>query len=124
MLRYEKKNKPFAQENRKQRNATKQEGVLWHTFLKNCPVRFLRQYRINDYILDFYAPSIKLAIELDGSQHGEEENAKYDKLRTEELEKLGIYVLRFTNYEIDRKLKLITEQIVYVIEQRVVKPIF
>ena len=117
MERYNERNKFFARQNRRQRNATRQEGVLWHCYLKTCPVNFARQYRIGDYIVDFYAPSIKLVIELDGSQHYEPKNAQRERRRTEYLESLGITVLRFTNRDIDRFLKRTTEQIVYVIEQ-------
>ena len=38
---------------------------MWHVFLKLCEINFARQYRIANYILDFYAPSVKLAIEID-----------------------------------------------------------
>ena len=115
--KYKSDNKPFARFNRRQRNATRQEGVLWHTFLKRLPVRFFRQYMIEDYIVDFYAPTLKLAIEIDGSQHYEDRNIIYDKQRTEKLNELGITVIRFTNIDIDRKLKQTTEQIEYVIKR-------
>ena len=48
-----------------------------------------------------FCGSIKLAIELDGSAHYEPEALKYDKVRTEYLESLGIQVLRFPNNELD-----------------------
>ena len=67
--------------------------------------------------MDFYAPSVKLAIELDGSQHYEERNADYEKVRTNFLEANGITVLRFTNVDIDRHLKRTVEQIEYVLKQ-------
>ncbi len=66
MVPYERKNLKFARENRKVRHATRHEGLLWHTYLKKCEVNFTRLYRIGNYILDFYAPSIRLAIEIDG----------------------------------------------------------
>lgn len=53
------------------------------------------------YILDFYCPKVRLAVELDGSQHYEEGQKQYDEKRTEKLKKLGISVLRFTNKEVD-----------------------
>ena len=117
MENYKKENLKFARFNRRQRNATRQEGVLWHTYLKTCPINFARQFRIGDYIVDFYAPSVKLAIELDGSQHYEERNADYEKVRTNFLEANGITVLRFTNVDIDRHLKRTVEQIEYVLKQ-------
>ena len=124
METYNKDNLEYARHNRRQRNATRQEGVLWHTYLKNCPINFARQFRVGDYILDFYAPSVKLAIEIDGSQHYEEDNEQYEKNRTEYLTKLGITILRFTNFDIDRHLKRTVEQIEYVLTQLKGKSIY
>ena len=56
------------------------------------------------YILDFYAPSIKLAIEIDGGQHYEDEAIAYDRERTALLQEKGVTVLRFTNDDIDKRL--------------------
>ena len=64
---------------------TKEERHLWYDFLKPYPVRFLRQYIVDRYIVDFYCPSAKLVIEVDGSQHYESEGLVYDKIRTETL---------------------------------------
>ena len=80
-------------------------------------MQFNRQYRIENYIVDFYAPSIKLVIELDGSQHYEEKGSEYDRLRTEKMNEMGITVLRFTNPDIDKHLRRTVEQIVSVIEE-------
>ena len=104
MERYESKNLKRARTNRRERNATRQEAVLWHTFLKSSVVNFARQYRIGNYILDFYAPSIKLAIEIDGGQHYEDAAIAYDSARTLYLNNCGIRVLRFTNADIDKNL--------------------
>ena len=117
MWKYKSENREYARHNRRQRNATRQEGVLWHCFLKKCPIHFYRQYRIDDYIVDFYAPTVKLAIEIDGSQHYEDKNIVYDNKRTEKLNEYGITVLRFTNIDIDRHLRQSTEQIEYVLKQ-------
>ena len=54
------------------RNMTKEERHLWYDFLKGLPVRVHRQKVIGNYIADFYIASAKLVIELDGSQHYEE----------------------------------------------------
>ena len=104
MEKYNPANLNFARINRKQRNATRQEGILWHCYLKSCQTNFTRQYRIDNYIVDFYAPSIKLAIEIDGSQHYEDSNIVSDNLRTEKLNSLGITVIRFSNADIDKNL--------------------
>ena len=118
MEKYEKKNLAFARSNRKARNATKQESVLWHLFLKICSVNFSRQYRIGEYIVDFYAPSIKVVIELDGGQHYEEKALAYDEARTAFLSSLGITVLRFTNDDVDKRLNGVVTEIKRVIAEK------
>ena len=52
------------------------------------------------YILDFYCPKTKLAIELDGAQHGTSEGKEYDKEREKYLKILNIKTLRFWNHEV------------------------
>ena len=58
-------------------------------------VKFRRQYPCGPFILDFYCVRRRLAIELDGGQHYEEEHQAYDGRRTAFLEARGIRVLRF-----------------------------
>jgi very-short-patch-repair endonuclease len=48
-----------------------------------------------NYIVDFYAPAAKLVVELDGAQHLEPGQSKYDAQRTRDLEQQGLKVLRF-----------------------------
>ncbi len=86
-------------------NATKQENHLWYDFLKQTQFQFNRQRIIGEYIVDFYCPTAKLVIELDGSQHFEKEAIEYDTLRTGYLKSLGLKVLRFTNDEIDQSFE-------------------
>ncbi len=59
------------------REMTKEERRLWYDFLKQLPVTINRQKVIAHYIVDFYCASAKLVIELDGSQHYEDEGAAY-----------------------------------------------
>lgn len=63
-------------------------------------LRFMRQYSAGAYILDFYCPRARLAIELDGQQHKEEEIKKYDIERERYLESLKIKTIRFWNAEV------------------------
>ena len=79
--------------------------VEWYDFLKPYPVRFLRQYIVDRYIVDFYCPSAKLVIEVDGSQHYESEGLVHDKIRTETLNQYGLTVLRFTNRQVNREFE-------------------
>lgn len=63
-------------------------------------LKFFRQYSFGPYILDFYCPTLKMAVELDGGQHNLEENRAYDAARSEYLLVQGIEVLRFWNHDV------------------------
>ena len=79
---------------------TKEERHLWYDFLKAFPCRVKRQKPIGPYIADFYIPACRLIIELDGSEHFEEEHAKKDAERDTFLRSLGLEVVRYTNADI------------------------
>jgi len=82
-------------------NATVEEKKLWYEYLRNYPIHWYRQKIIENFILDFYCPHIKLAIELDGGQHYEDVKALKDHNRNKRLKELGIVTLRFTNDEVN-----------------------
>ena len=103
------------------KNQTKEEALLWNAFLKKYPIQFRRQYVIGEYIVDFYCHKAKLVIELDGSGHYEPEKQQKDKARTEYLESLGLFVLRFTNLEIKRYFHAACEKIDMMVQQRMKK---
>jgi very-short-patch-repair endonuclease len=84
---------------------TKQERHLWYDFLKTLPITIHRQKVIGSYIVDFYCASKKIVIELDGSQHFENEGQEKDKLRDEYFKKSGIKILRYSNLDIDRNFE-------------------
>jgi type I restriction enzyme M protein len=65
--------------------------------------RFRRQHPVEPYILDFYCFAEKLAVELDGSQHYDEEALAYDIRRTAFLAAQGIRVLRFPNADVFKR---------------------
>ena len=96
-------NKKSEQEKRRElrKNMTKAEVLLW-LGLKNkkLGVRFLRQFSIKAFVVDFYCPEIKLALEIDGATHITREEIEYDKQRQEYIESLNIKFLRFDNIEI------------------------
>ena len=96
---HNKNNVPLAKALRK--NMTPEEKHLWYDFLRNYPVKFLRQKIIGNYIADFYCAKANLVIELDGSQHRLEEISENDKIRTEYLESLGLNVIRIPNHKIN-----------------------
>ena len=59
--------------------------------------KFRRQHSVAGYVLDFYCPDERLAVELDGSVHDDPARQAYDARRQRALERDGIRVLRFTN---------------------------
>ena len=99
-------------------NATPQERKLWHLFLSKFPLRFHRQKAIGPYIVDFYCHKAKLVIEIDGSQHIEQEKQENDQKRTDYLESIGLGVIRFTNRDIDHNFDGVCNQIVETINMK------
>ena len=99
IIHYNRQYKPFAQKLR--RDMTRQEKHLWYDFLQKLPIQIRRQKQFGDYIVDFYCSSLKMVIELDGSQHYQEEGPEKDQLRDEYLKSLGLNVVRIQNVEID-----------------------
>ena len=78
---------------------TPAEARLW-TLLKGSQLegrKFRRQHSVGPYILDFYCPGERLAIELDGAAHDSETAQRHDHERTLFLQHFGINVLRFEN---------------------------
>jgi very-short-patch-repair endonuclease len=78
------------------------EKKLWQILrFKNLGgYRFRRQRPVAGYILDYYCPAKRLAVELDGGQHAEDHQAQYDQNRTKRLNQLGVRVLRFWDDEV------------------------
>jgi very-short-patch-repair endonuclease len=62
-------------------------------------------------ILDFYCHQALLAIEIDDEIHLREDNLEHDKYRTQELEAMGVSVIRFTNDEVLGNINLVLERI-------------
>ncbi|MDD5569903.1 MAG: endonuclease domain-containing protein [Bacteroidales bacterium] len=94
-------------------NLTSAEATLWN-HLKKSQVegrKFRRQHSVGLYVLDFYCPSEKLAVELDGAKHFTPEGEEHDKIRTEYLERFGIRVIRFENKMIFKDLNSVIEGI-------------
>lgn len=93
-----------AQELRKK--ATKEENHLWYDFLRTYPIQFLRQRPFGPYIVDFYCHSARLAIELDGSQHYEDQGQAADRRRDLYLEQVHhLQLLRFSNLDITQRFE-------------------
>ena len=112
----------FNRKKEKRRNLrnkpTYTEKILWLSLRKKQihNVRFLRQYSVNRFIIDFYSPKIKLAIEVDGSSHiGKEE---YDLARQNYIETFGIEFIRFTNEQVMGNTDKVIAEIKKVVTNR------
>ena len=108
--------KKYAVEMRK--NQTDEEKKVWYQILKGRTPKFHRQRIIGNYIVDFYCPQLRLAIEIDGYQHFYEENIEYDSKRTEYIESQDIYILRFENTEVNKDIEYVRYIINNVCEAR------
>ena len=80
-------------------HGTPAEAVLWRHLQRRQVggFKFRRQFGVGPYVLDFYCPAARLAVELDGGYHHTPEQRVYDAERTAHLEREGIRVLRFEN---------------------------
>ncbi|MGN7990212.1 endonuclease domain-containing protein [Pedobacter sp. 22226] len=88
------------------RKQTDAEEMMWQC-LRNRKIlnfKFRRQHPVHQYIADFYCHEAKLIIEIDGRIHNNPENQEYDQNRTDELKKIGIKVIRFTNEDVSNNL--------------------
>ncbi|MGB8657554.1 MAG: endonuclease domain-containing protein [Candidatus Zixiibacteriota bacterium] len=111
MLNYNNNLKDYSRTLRK--NMTDAERLLWSKIRrKNLKGhQFYRQKIIGNYIVDFYCPKTKLIIELDGSQHYQEEGIKRDKIRDAYLKNLGLRILRFSDRDVLNNLNGVLERI-------------
>jgi len=111
--------KPFARENSKEQ--TDAEKLLWSNLrnrnISNC--KFRRQHAIGSFIVDFVCIEKNLVIEVDGDYHLDEEQKKYDQLRTEFLNESGFTEIRFSNEEIQKNISTSLKKIrEYLAEER------
>ena len=96
---------------------TPAEGKLWSRIRNDqLGVSFRRQHAIGNYIPDFCSPKAKLVIELDGSQHLEQE--EYDTERTKYLESQGYKVIRFWNNDVMNNIEGVILAIMYALEKQ------
>ncbi len=81
---------------------SKAEVLLWRHLSRKQMLgyKFRRQHGVDQFVIDFYCPKLRLAVEIDGPSHAEQEAVEYDKMRQSYIEGLGIRFLRFQNDEI------------------------
>jgi very-short-patch-repair endonuclease len=97
-------------------NLTPTDERLWSTLRGKQlnGLKFRCQHPVGCFIVDFYCPSCKLVIEVDGGIHDLQQN--YDDARTERLEAFGYSVLRFSNEAVMNDLPAVLSQIAQAAE--------
>jgi very-short-patch-repair endonuclease len=102
------------------KKATEAERILWrHLRNRNfAGYKFRRQRPVECYVLDFYCPGAKLAIELDGGGHNYRAGQIRDRARSELLGRRGIIVLRFWNHQIRQELNSVLQMIWLALEKK------
>lgn len=117
-------NKPTEKSKRRRlrRDQTPAEELVWR-FLRNRRTKnfkFRRQYSIDKFVIDFYSPELKLAVEIDGDVHDLPEQKEHDTVRQSYLESFGIKFIRIRNEELfantDKAFEKI-EKMIKVLEQ-------
>ena len=101
------------------KNMTDAENVVWSKLRAKqmCGQKFRRQYSVGVYVLDFYCPALKLAIEIDGGTHFQAGAKISDVSRQEFIARFGIHFLRFTNRQVNKNLEGVLAHIKETVEQ-------
>ena len=95
-------------------NMTLAEILLWENLRNMYQIagfNFVRQYSVENFVIDFYCRKLKLAIEVDGKSHDSEEAFAKDKQRQSIIENYGINFIRFTNDEILTNMTSVLEKL-------------
>jgi len=73
--------------------------------------KFRSQYSMDDYIVDFYCPKLKLAVEVDGENHSKRSVKEYDRNRQSTIEIVEISFFRVTNKQINENIGSVIEEL-------------
>lgn len=108
----------FARELRK--NQTCAESLMWQVLRSRrfAGLKFRRQHPIEPYILDFYCHELKLAVELDGSQHNEASGLEADQHRTAYLKAQGLEVVRYWNNDVLKQPEIVLGHLWNVVQEK------
>jgi very-short-patch-repair endonuclease len=96
-------NKKSEQEKRRslRKNMTYCEKIVWSNLRKRqLGYRFLRQYSVDHFVIDFYCPELKIAVEVDGASHNNPEQIDYDTKRQKYLEEFHIKFVRIKDEDL------------------------
>ncbi len=103
---YNRKDKELLRRNLRNKSTDPEQelwGILRNRQMLNC--KFRRQYSVGRYILDFYCPEIRLAIEVDGGSHFTDLGKELDEIRTTYLDSVHISVIRVNNNDVMENLE-------------------
>jgi very-short-patch-repair endonuclease len=101
------------------RQLTDPEKKLWWHLRHRLPAErthFRRQVPLGPYVADFCCLRERLVVEVDGNQHGFDENLERDAVRTKELERQGFRVLRFSNRGVMTSIDVVLDTIFAALE--------
>ncbi|HNI08882.1 MAG TPA: DUF559 domain-containing protein, partial [Thiobacillaceae bacterium] len=101
---------------------TDAEQLLWGILRAKhfLGLKFRRQHPVGQYILDFYCDELKLAVELDGGQHADQQ--AYDATRSQFLNAQGIEVLRYWNNQILGETEAVLESLYQAVQRKAPSP--
>jgi very-short-patch-repair endonuclease len=101
------------------KRSTEAERLLWESIRnRKVGVKFVRQYSVSGYVLDFYCAKFKIGIELNGGIHKRSDVVKYDKYRKRYIEAFGIAIVEFNNSEVEDDTEEVMEKIKKIILER------
>ncbi len=101
---------------------TDAERLLWEILRAKrfLGLKFRRQHPVGRYILDFYCDELKLAVELDGGQHADQQ--AYDATRSQFLSAQGIEVLRYWNNQMLGETEAVLESLYQAVQRKAPSP--
>jgi very-short-patch-repair endonuclease len=103
---------------------TKAERLLWSRLRRKqiLQIQFHSQEELGPYIVDFYAPAVNLVVEVDGSQHLDDEHVVVDTERDDFLKRQGLLVVRYDNRQVLVETDAVVEEIFRVCGERLNPP--
>jgi|SRR6185369_17868031 len=96
------------------KRSTAAEQKLWDALRgRKCDdLKFRRQHRIQNYIVDFYCHELLLVVEVEGSIHDIQDQREYDAVRFDTFQSLGLQVLRVRNERVLEQIDEVVEEII------------
>ena len=107
-------------------NAPRAEAAIWPKLRgkRLLGYKFRRQYSVGPYVVDFYCPALKLAVEIDGDSHYLDQRPHDDQRRDAFVESFGIKFLRFTNLDVYKNIDGVLETIVQAVKELQAPPFY